>query len=282
MIKPVYDISPEDIHAIDWLNCRLVMEMNEQYFLYTVLQGGNSVLALKYYAFAVNTSYPLRDQLYEIIKSDELLQKHITETVIIYNLPESSFIPEAYFNQDISQHIVEFQHGDLKKGLMFHEKLEEENGYNVFRVPADIHEFFQTGFSTARFWHYFTVWSKCTTMGRRATDGVSVIFYPNNLLIAVFAAGKAQLLQSKEYQTPEDIAYQLLNIFNQFNFSQEDTPLEIGGLVDMDSAVYEELLKYFQHIQRVSYPPHLKLAPGFEQLPDHFFSPLLTLGVCVS
>src|SRR5688500_720040 len=278
MVKPVYDIAPEDLNSIDWLSCRLVMEMNDQYFLFAVLQG-QSGIALRYYAFATNTNYPLRDQLYEIVKSDEVLHKQMNETRIIYNFPESSLIPEAFFNPELSNQVVEFLHGDLRKGILLNEKLEQEQVYNVFRVPSEIHEFFQTGFPAASFWHYFTIWSKAGR-GLGNHDGVSVVFYPNHLLVSVFAAGKTQLLQSLEYQTPEDVAYQLLNIFYQFNFDQEETPLEIGGLVDVDSAVFEELLKYFQYVERTSYPPDLHLVPGFEQLPQHFFSPLLKLGLC--
>jgi hypothetical protein len=278
MVKPVYDIAPEDLNSIDWLNCRLVMEMNDQYFLFTVLQGYN-VIALRYYAFTTNTNYPLRDQLYEIVKSDEVLHKQMNETRIIYNFPESSLIPEAFFNPELSSQVVEFLHGDLRKGIVLNEKLEHEQVYNVFRVPSDIHEFFQTGFPAASFWHYFTIWSRAGS-GLGSHDGVSVVFYPNHLLVSVFAGGKTQLLQSMEYQTPEDVAYQLLNIFHQFNFDQEETLLEIGGLVDVDSAVFEELLKYFQYVERTNYPPHLQLPAGFDQLPQHFFSPLLKLGLC--
>jgi hypothetical protein len=282
MVKPVYDISPEDVNSIDWQNCRLVMELNDQYFLYTVIYSGSLVVALRYYAFSINTSYPLREQLYEIVKSDEVLHKQMNEVMVIYNLPENALIPEEYFSQELSQEVVTFLHGDLRKGTLLSEKLEQEKMYNVFRIPSEIHEFFQTGFPHARFWHYFSIWSACTPTGQRSIDGVSVIFYPNNLMVAVNAGGKQQLLQSIAYQTPEDVAYHLLNIFNQFEFSQEATPLEIGGLVDVDSAVYEELLKYFQLIERIAYPSNLQLPSGFEELPKHFFSPLLNLALCVS
>lgn len=280
MAKAVYDIAPEDLNSIDWINCRLVMEMNEHYFLFTLIQG-NHVLALKYYAFAPHANYPLREQLYEIVKTDELLHKQVNETIVIYNYAESSLIPEAFYNPDLSEQVAAFLHGDLQKGLLLNEKLEDEQVYNIFRVPQEIHEFFQTGFPAAKYWHYFTLWSKASK-GMQPADGVAVVFYPNHLLVSVTSAGKTQLLQSMEYQTPEDVAYQLLNIFHQFNFDQEETPLEIGGLVDVDSAVFEELLKYFQHVERTNYPPNLQLAAGFDQLPQHFFSPLLKLALCES
>jgi hypothetical protein len=280
MAKAVYDIAPEDLNTIDWMNCRLVMEMSDHYFLFTLIHG-NHVLALRFYAFVPHTQYPLREQLYEIVKTDELLHKQVNETIIIYNYPESSLIPEAFYQPELSGQVSSFLHGDLKRGLLLNEKLEDEQVYNIFQVPPDIHEFFQTGFPAATYWHYFTIWSKACK-GWRTADGVAVVFYPNHLLVSVHSGGKTQLLQSIGYQTPEDVAYQLLNIFHQFNFDQEETPLEIGGLVDVDSAVFEELLKYFQFVERSNYPPGLQLAAGFDQLPEHFFSPLLKLALCES
>jgi hypothetical protein len=281
MINLVYDITPADIHGVDWPACRLVMELNNQYFLYAVLGAGKDVIALKYYPFSLHTNYPIREQLYEIIKADEVLQKNMNEAFIIYNIAESCLVPEAVYNPELNEPIIELVHGDLQKGLVLNEKVEAQQVYNVFRVPADIHQFFETGFPHGKFWHYFSAWMECLQR-RQISERVCVVFYPNILLVAVISGGKFQLMQTLQYQTPEDVAYLILNIYYQFNFSQDDTVLEVGGLVDTDSAVFEELLKYFQHIEKVPVPPGMQLPEGFQSFPEHFFSPLLNIALCVS
>src|SRR5687767_490239 len=124
MANPVYDITPPDINAVNWLSCKLVMEMNEQYFLFVVLSESNAVVALRYYPFSINESYPLREQLYEIVKADEVLHKNMREFFIIYNLPENSLIPEPVFQYEFSNQVLDFLHGDLRKGMVLSEKLE--------------------------------------------------------------------------------------------------------------------------------------------------------------
>jgi len=282
MANPVYDISPADVNAVNWLECRLVMEMNEQYFLYVVLYEQKSVVALRYYPFSINENYPLREQLYEIVKADEVLHKNMKEFFIIYNLPENAFVPESVFQADFSNNVLNLMHGDLGKGVALSEKLEAERLYNVFRVPGEVHEFFTTGFPTGKFAHYFSLWMKCLDSGVDHKDRVTLVFYPKNLLIAVTYGGKPQLMQTLPYQTPEDVAYYLLNIYDKYQFNQDETPVFVGGLVDVDSTVFEELLKYFQHVETIRIPEHVITPEPMAAIPEHFFSPLLKLAICAS
>jgi uncharacterized protein DUF3822 len=283
MMKPVYDITPPDIDSIDWLQCRVVMEVSEHYFLYTILKGKESAVALKYYSFPEQSNHPFADEIYAIVKGDDLLQKRMSEHVVIYNLPENCFIPAEQFNADLNKSIIRLLHGDLTEGSILSERLEGEGVYNIFRVPADIHHFFVNHFPQGRFWHYFSTWMKSLRADEKSMiDLVSVIFYPNKLLVAVNKMGKFQMMQSLQYQTPEDVAYHLLNIYNHFGFSQEDMPLDVGGMVDVDSSLYEELLKYFQVIEKEKLPQGLELNENFQSFPEHFFSPLLKVALCVS
>lgn len=281
MANPVYDITPADLNSVNWLSCRLVMEMNEQYFLFVVLSEDSELVALKYYPFSINETYPLREQLYEIVKGDEVLHKNMKEFFVVYNVAENSFIPESVFQYEFSNQVLEFVHGDLRKGMLLSEKLEEAQLYNVFRVQEEIHEFFTTGFPSARFFHYFSLWMKCLLAGSMQ-DKVTLVFYPKNLLVAVTVSGKPQLMQTLPYQTPEDVAFYLLNIFANHQFSQEETTVFVGGLVDVDSTVFEELLKYFQNVETIDMPTEVTLPGNAPSFPAHFFSPILKLALCAS
>jgi hypothetical protein len=248
-----------------------------------VLRGKESVIALKYYSFTENSNHPLRDDLHTILKDDVLLQQRMSEAVVIYNLPDNCLVPSEQYNPDINRHLLYLLHGDLKDGTVLNERLEGEGVYNVFRVPDGIHEYFQGTFPNGKYWHYFSAWMKSLRENERSmTDFVNVIFYPNNLLVAVNKTGKLQLMQSLQYQTPEDVAYHLLNIYHQFHFNQEELPLDIGGMVQLDSSVYEELQKYFQVIEKERLPGGLALHESFQSYPEHFFSPFLKLALCVS
>ena len=98
---------------------------------------------------------------------------------------------------------------------------------------------------------------------------------------AVYKAGELQLIQTFAYQTPEDAAYYLLLICKQFKIAQTDLVLKISGLIDAQSALYTELLKYFEHVQHEGIPAELSTAGILDEYPSHYFSPLLKMSLCV-
>jgi hypothetical protein len=103
----------------------------------------------------------------------------------------------------------------------------------------------------------------------------------DQFLVAVFKGTNIQLMQSYSYQTPDDVSYYLLAICNRFNISQEKVTLIVSGLLDEQSRLYQELLKYFLQVQWDRLPDSVKLDASFAAFPDHYFSPLLKMALCV-
>jgi hypothetical protein len=108
-----------------------------------------------------------------------------------------------------------------------------------------------------------------------------MIMGADQFLVAVFKDKAIQILQSYNYQTPDDVSYYLLSICNRFQISQEKVVLIVSGLLDEQSRLYQELLKYFLHVQWDRLPDGVRLDSVFSQFPSHYFSPLLKMALCV-
>jgi hypothetical protein len=282
MYKPVFDIVSEDLADVEWFDCRLVMEVGHQYFHYVVLKGNNSVVALKYYQFASRQNKETKEILEDIIKQDIVLKERMKECVVIYNYPENCLVPEIYFDDELNNKMLDLVHGDLNRGISHSEKIRGWDIYNIYRIPQELSGFFQRYFLCGRASHFYSLWLECQHVaGEDQPDAVSAIFYPNEILTTVIAGNQLQLVQSFNYKSAEDIAWHLLNIYKRFNLSQSQTPLQIGGMIAQNSAMYEELLKYFLVVNPYSLPEGLIVTEQFSSYPEHFFSPLLKLAVCV-
>ena len=103
----------------------------------------------------------------------------------------------------------------------------------------------------------------------------------DQFLVAVFNGEKIQLVQSYAYQTPDDVSYYLLAICNRFNINQDKVTLIVSGLLDEQSRLYQELLKYFLQVQWDRMPESVKMDAAFAAYPNHYFSPLLKMALCV-
>jgi len=283
MSTPVFNITGDELNLIAWIECRLVIEMSPDYFYYTVLNKTNSVVALKYYQLTYNNNQEMVNMLEELVNEDPVLLEKMAMIQMIFNWPDNCLVPRLYFDKDLNKELLGLMHGYLNKGLMLSEKINGTEMYIIYRIPPVLDDFFQRRFTNCAYRHYYSLWLECKIKDESTiTDHVTIIFTPNEILAAVFTGNQLQVIQNLPYQTPEDIAWQVLNIYQRFNLKQESTPLFVGGMIDENSAMYEELLKYFSLVQLDLMPKDITVPEQFQSFPEHFFSPLLKLALCVS
>jgi len=154
--------------------------------------------------------------------------------------------------------------------------------YNIYRIQRDIHGMLQQKFSGGRYWHYYSILlSTVDTQVQMHPFTLQCIFYPEKFVVAFFKNKKIYLLQTHQYETPEDVSYFLLNICRQFETEQENLKLVVAGLIEQESALFTELLKYFQNIEFDQVPDAVQTGGLLEDFPGHYFSPILKMATCV-
>ncbi|MEO5996022.1 MAG: DUF3822 family protein [Chitinophagaceae bacterium] len=283
MSTPVFDIIHDELASVDRLDCRLLIEVNPHYFYYTVLKSDNRVMALKYYQLTYNNNQEMVNSLEETLNDDPLLKEKMKECLVVFNWPENCLVPRKYFDKDLNKEMLGLLHGNVNKGMMMSEKINGGEIYTIYRIPPVLDDFFQRRFPGCNYRHYYTLLLECSLKEElSAIDYVSIIFNTKEITASVFINKQLQVIQNLPYQTSEDIAWQLLNIYQQFDLKQEETPLQVGGMIDKNSAMYEELLKYFQSVHTDTLPTGISVPSSFESFPEHFFSPILKLALCVS
>ena len=284
MQKPVLHIQADNALE-NFQQSRLLMEVNSVSFGYTLLNlQNNSLIALKYFEFSNLKDRTLIEILREIIYGDELLEKKASETFIVYDLAESNLVPEKFYSDEMSKKITEIVYGNLNKGLVVGEKIPWWELYNVYRIPEDVHEFLTEKFSESKSWHKYSLLLKSHKMFnvREYLNFIKVIFYADKIVVLIFKDHQLQLVQSFLFQTANDVVYYLLNCCQQFNMSSEEVVLQVSGLVDRQSAVYNELLKYFLHFLFDEIDDSIRIADNLkDQYPVHYYSSFLKMAVCV-
>ena len=280
MAKILFDIPAGG--QIDWQNCQLVLEISQHIFSYVVMNEEKEAICIRVYETDVPNYRELAAELEEIIFEDEILKEKAVPAIVMYNFPECQLVPSNYFQSNAAADLIALLYGDLNHGIILNEKIKEFDKYNVFRVPIEVHHLFQRVFVNGKYWHYYSVWLQCMQQApEAASEYISVLFYPNRILVACLKNNRPQLLQSFLYEVVEDVAYYLLNICDQLNFSPVTTLVKLSGMIDESSALYSEIHKYFGQTS-LDVSPILSPATGFDEFPPHFFSPLLKLAACVS
>jgi hypothetical protein len=283
MLKANFDIVPEMRDSDELRNSQLLIEVGDKMFSYVIYhKEQRRFLGLRQYNLDYTPGKTMLENLLEIITNDELLQIPFKEAFIIYNYTDSNFLPEKVFHIELNQPVTEIIYGNAKKGLLLSEKVIGFKMYNIYRVPREIHALLQRKFASGNYWHYYTLLLNDGQMKTSPNEQViKMVMRADQFLVAVFNGDNIQLVQSYTYQTPDDVSYYLLAICNRFKISQEKVTLVVSGLLDEQSRLYQELLKYFLQVQWDRLPDTVKLDAVFEAFPDHYFSPLLKMALCV-
>ena len=282
MLKATFDIVPEASRQEDIQNSLLLMEVGEKVFSYVLYNKQQQrFMGLRQYNLDFMPGKPVMEALQEILAGDELLQLSYREAFVIYHYTDSNLLPEKLFHIELNKPVTELVFGNAHKGLLLSEKIPGWNVYNIYRIPREAHALMQHKFSAGKYWHYYTIMLSGIEKESSGEGALKVVVAPDRIVVAVFKNNALQLIQTYQYDTPDDVSYYLLALCNRFNLDNERVILKISGLLDEQSILYQELFKYFLQIEWEALAAGSRLHEAFEAYPAHYFSPLLNMALCV-
>jgi hypothetical protein len=284
-IRPDFDIHNEAPAAEDASQCRLLIEVGSCSLIFVLLNvRGMRPVVIRVFQWLPQKSNDVESILRGIIESDPILSRfQANEVFLIYNFPESNLVPEKYFSADITRPITDLIYGNLNHDLVLDEKVPWFEFHNVYRVPARIHFLMQEKFKTARYWHYYSLQLKCYKMftAKEEASYLKAFFYPDKMILMACKSGQLQLIQQFTYQDSKDVLYNLLNSCHQLNMNRQELVLELSGMIEKKSALYEDLELYFLNIRFDGMEDSIKMTDELMQFPNHFFASLLKMSICV-
>lgn len=274
-MKGLFEILPV---SIDAANCILVCEISNESFSYAIKNEEQKIyVALAVFQFEKGTEKnEYGDILKEAIQAQPLLSGNFKKVYVVYSFAESVLIPFALYSSLENENVINLVHGDIQNNTSMLTDLITESGvYNVYRVSAPFFNVFKSFFSDATNLHQYTALLK---QPRVKDDKLSLIFYPQRIVLKLDKKGRTELINSFCYNTAEDVSYILLNTCKQFNV--ENIPVEVSGLIEKDSALYKEIYKYFEKIDFALLPADTNYAEEITQQPSHYFSHIFAIDSC--
>lgn len=282
MVKATFDIMPGGTDAEDLHNQLLLMEIGEQLFSYVLYNRQQQrFLGFRQYNLDFMPGKAPMEALQDVLAADELLQHPFREAFLIYHFPDSNLLPEKFFHMELNRPVTELVYGNARKGLLLSEKVPDWNLYNIYRIPREAHTLLQQKFAAGKYWHYYTLLLSGIDRETISGDTFKVIIAADRIVVLAFREQALQLAQTYPYHTPEDVSYHLLALCRQFGIDPEKLTLEVSGLIDEQSILYQELLKYFSTPRWDHVPGEARLDELFAAYPAHYFSPLLKMALCV-
>lgn len=225
-----------------------------------------------------NTSH-IENHIERIIENQLNNITGLAAVTISYDLKENVLLPAAYNHEPAINSALTLLHGDAQDIVVNNDHITSAGIYNHYRIARSIEIILGKQFPGAARFHSTSLQTeKCINEG----DGIYCIVFHNCIKVILMQNKKLHFVQYFEYAVPEDVAYHLLNTCEQHNLQSSNVTLTLSGMVDEHSKLYTELYQYFSNINFEENPEGVNVPNEIKQWPEHFFSHLISLAVCVS
>ncbi len=202
---------------------------------------------------------------------------NISSCNVFYNFPTSTLVPLQYFVEDEKEKMIELMFGYGGPYVSFQENVKGHNIKNVYSLPAPFYSLFADLYPNNKFAHS-TSYQISNNTG--SENLLQCIVYSGSIKVLLFKNGQLQITQYFDYVTPLDVCYHLLNVAERFQIPVSSVSLQLSGMIDAGSKLYDELYKYFLHIS-FGVSPGVNVAEDMNGLQPHFYHHLTALALCV-
>ncbi len=204
----------------------------------------------------------------------ELRKEQVEKVVVCIAYPQAMFIPQNFPLEAGTLTSLIYQ----QKAQVLNDAIPEWQLKATYLMPVSLYETITSIFPDASFFHAYTPSLKIYN-GFTATDQLDLHFTTQLFRVMVKKDQQLVLAQTYSYKTPLDVVYFLLKIFYELSLDQSAAFVIISGLIDRDSAMYQELHLYFLNIH-FAVPPDYSIPNS--QHPSYYFSSMYNLAACVS
>ena len=108
---------------------------------------------------------------------------------------------------------------------------------------------------------------------------VYIIFYADHYIITALKNNSLLLMQSRQYQTAEDVLYMILNTCSQNNLSLGETKVSVCGMIDIQSTLHTALYMYLADFEIETIEGTVFGADGFQEYPPQYFASFFNYAV---
>lgn len=266
MLQKTFDIH-DSLHKADIK----FIETGQKYLACWSKNSETSFISdFEFFQFDDNDFENFENLLREIKMQSQVMKLYSEKTFFIWNNSQAVCVPSAYYNDLIANDYLNLLNGEMPESVLYAQAYDQITV--LYRHKIEIQQAAEKAFPGTHFSH---AWSHILQNSEIDDSGnlIMLNFYPNAFTLAAFANSNLQLLQSREYNSPEDILYYFLSFFKQYDWNMDETKIFVSGLIDPQSKLYDTLHQYLTGFEIIKIPEDLFKADDFKKFPQHFFLP---------
>jgi hypothetical protein len=257
----------------------LIIEVSLSGISYMVIESKNICHTLLCYHFPEGTNLEKTALIIKTsVSTQPILQASFSKVSIIYAYPKAMLFPNELIGDVDKKAMLEFVHGDINDDYIRTDFVYKQNMHILYVVPKLLDSVFSYLFSADNFTHQYSLLPDLLPFKQ---SHLYCIFSNSYFTVQLVKDGQLQAIQNFSLKEPEDVSYYLLQLCASYQVSTNEVLLQINGMLDAGSKIFEELNKYFLQIQFQKLPTAFTYPEKMNQLPSHYFSHLFSMALCV-
>jgi hypothetical protein len=155
--------------------------------------------------------------------------------------------------------------------------------HNVYGTATDLLQIVLDKYPQARQVQYMSACLRgiFRTLTEDVDQWIKLYILPSCFNLVVLKGEQLQIAKSFYFETPEDIVYHVLNVVDKYKLDLSEVLVEVSGLLDLSSATWKELNKFFLNISMENSPLFSAEIATNAEFPSHYFTPFLLVPKCV-
>ena len=202
--------------------------------------------------YSLSRPEELLNRTIRILENSSLDLNQISEVNLFYHTPLYTLVPSEIWNDEDPALFLKYTLKTFPHDFIAHETILNGKTNLVYIPFVNLNNYFFEKFGSFHYYHALGPWiDYCAEVIGKKT-GVFANFTSKQLDIVVFKEGNLQLANSFEYQTPEDVVYYVLFVYEQVALSSEEIPIYISGAISQSNAIYSELYTYIRYVDFIT------------------------------
>ncbi len=281
IIRPAFGFSNENTASAIEGAAKLCIEVGQFHVALTISNVSGDLVS----HFDLYTAKQKIDAafLQSVLTSEKLEGVQFSEVIFVHNQKEMVLVPSSLYKQELDAVLMDTIHGDLMAYSIAVDDVHQWELHNVFGLSTEMLELVLHQYPQARQVQYMSACLKgiFRTLTEDVNQWIKLYVLPSCINLVVLKGEQLQIAKSFYYETPEDIIYHLLNVVDKYDLDVSQVTVEVSGLLDLSSATWKELGKYFLNISMEKCPSFSGENATNTDLPSHYFTPFLLVPRCV-
>ncbi len=233
------------------------------------------IKGLQWYQYKKDTSYLDNINALEKLLSDEdILQQPFLSVTLCSDVKEAILVPGKYFDVQNAEAMISLQYGEGYEGEILSEETPAINAVLAYKPSSAFIKIWNRKFPTSTTHHSTALQLRYKSFDANVLD---CIISPRYIKLFFYKNGMLQLVQQFDYKVPADVVYHMLNGCMKYEMEPTEVSILLSGLIEENSALYQEIYKYFLHVRFDDSATDL-CSEAFQQYPSHYFSSLIHLA----